>query len=121
MNKGSFVVWGLAVASVVAAAVCARYLFLREEKLCLETWQIGSVLYLFVDDHKRMPKDLEELFQKGFLIRTADGVILPGPSTRGRSAPILAHKRLPFQYLDSMRIGFSSVRDDGPALQVIRG
>ncbi len=121
LNHWRALLIGLAVvAMMIIAAVWVRWSWICwNRKVEIETEAIGLTLLIFIEDHGRMPDDMQELYAKGYLDRGPDGFPRPGAAVKGRGSkwgwsPSDVH----FQYLDHIAIGFRTGRPGAPPLEV---
>ena len=91
---------------------------LSHRKQEIETQAVGELLLLFVDHHGRMPEDMEELYERKYLVVNERGYPQPGPATYDRASGYGPPARISLQYLDRMGIGFASAGRGRPALRV---
>ena len=121
LNHWRALLIGLAVvAMMIIATVWVRWSWISwNREVEIETKAIALTLLIFIEDHGRMPDDMQELYAKGYLDCGPDGSPRTGPAVKARDSEwLLSPGEVHFQYLDHIAIGFRTGRPGAPPLEV---
>jgi hypothetical protein len=107
---------GVIIFSIIAAGFSILYGLIKnaeyDHHVLMDTQEIGHVLILFAQDHQRMPKSFEELYEKNYLKRENDGLLYRGAKVKGREGEGIPYSPLPLENIEKMHIHFGGKGTD---------
>lgn len=114
---GLWLVIGL-VPFTIISVVCNKLNYANQSEWAdYSTESIGAILYLFVEDQGRMPKDMDELQSKGYIEVRDHREAHAGRTTLGRETPWTKVFNRPIYDLSEMKIGFGDAWRTSPVIQ----
>ena len=119
-RTGLIALGALFVGGSLIVILCAWFIKFRiSEKVMFETNEVGRVLVLFVQDFGKMPRNMDELFAKGYLVKKVDAVIVAGPKTKNRFVEgTVSFEGVHLQFLDKIKIQFDARSGHGNVITV---